>query len=136
MLLAFQTQAIHQQMEKQKRREQLKKNQHIIRATTLQAKIPTKNTMDPINVDGQTITQSGESATLMNTTDGSKGRPNLFLKSNAKRMAASKSQLEQEMGDTASGEAPPDQDHYQLAMSEALNRHEMELIRVSELKKL
>jgi len=66
------------------------------------------------------------------SADGSaQGRPDLFLKNSSATLPPRRQQLSVSNTDIADT-----QNQYQLAMGEALARHEAELLRVGELKKI
>ena len=65
-------------------------------------------------------------------------RPSLFLKNSSAHLPPRRQQLavSNVHGGDAPGEFTSPQNQYQLAMGEALARHEQELLRVREIKKL
>ena len=85
---------------------------------------------------------NGESITGgQNSENASPQRPNLFLKNSSAHLPPRRQQLavsNAEIIDAADGESAggPGGNQYQLAMSEALARHEQELQKVSDLRKL
>ena len=117
MIQSFQRQVIEEQMAKQKQRE-------------WRSKAGSPNATD---------SQKGEEA-------GTPNRPNLFLKNSSAHLPPRRTQLAvsqvnvegaSSLDDANSGAAgAPLQNQYQLAMGEALARHEQALMRVGELKKL
>jgi len=113
MLLSFQRQVMDEQMEKQRMREATKKK--------------------PFNQSGSL--SRGEHAS-QTSAEASPVRPNLFLKNSSAHLPPRRQQLAVSNAEIEGPEGDMNGNQYQLAMSEALARHEQELQKVSELRKL
>ena len=82
--------------------------------------------------------QADQASATSGTAEGaSPDRPSLFLKNSSAHLPPRRQQLAvSNVHGGASDEATSPQNQYQLAMGEALARHEQELLRVREIKKL
>lgn len=122
MLLSFQKQVIMEQMAKQRQRE----NRRSPNATQTNLHEKLSNADQSASIEGASNANS------------SPAKPNLYLKNPSAHLPPRRQQL-----GVSNADLSHDQDvsqdggnQYQLAMSEALARHEAELLKVGQLRKL